>query len=77
MVHCGYEPSSVTDTLKHPLKALKTTVFGIKTEGEMAPEIDLSKARPAEWVHDRNVAKFLTELHTKRQAAKARESNAA
>ncbi len=77
MVHCGYEPSSVTDTLKHPLKALKTTVFGIKTEGEMAPEIDLSKARPAEWVHDRNVAKFLTDLHTKRQAAKARESNAA
>ena len=32
MVHCGYEPSAVIDTVKHPLKALMVTLRGIKTE---------------------------------------------
>ena len=31
MVHCGYEPTAVVDTVKHPLKALKVTLRGIKT----------------------------------------------
>jgi hopanoid biosynthesis associated radical SAM protein HpnH len=31
MVHCGYEPSAVIDTVKHPWKALKVTLLGIKT----------------------------------------------
>ena len=55
MVHCGYEATAVTDTLAHPLKALKVMLRGPKTEGPMAPEIDLSRARPAERVHERHV----------------------
>ena len=47
MAHCGYEPTAVNDTLAHPLGALRTRLFGIRTEGEMAPEIPLSGARPA------------------------------
>ncbi len=31
MVHCGYEPTAVIDTVKHPLKALRVTLQGIQT----------------------------------------------
>jgi hopanoid biosynthesis associated radical SAM protein HpnH len=47
MVHCGYEGTAVADTVANPLKALKVALGGIATDGEMAPEIDLSKQRPA------------------------------
>src|SRR4051794_40241599 len=55
MVHCGYEPTAVTDTVQNPLKALKTVLSGIRTEGPMAPEIPLSSQRPAEFVFERIV----------------------
>jgi len=55
MVHCGYEATAVNDTLAHPLKALKVALRGPRTEGAMAPEIDLTKARPAEHVHEKHV----------------------
>ncbi len=55
MVHCGYEPTAVNDTVKHPLKALKTVLRGIRTEGPMAPEIPLEGQRPAEFVFERVV----------------------
>ena len=55
MVHCGYEPTAVNDTVKHPLKALKTVLRGIRTEGPMAPEIPLERQRPAEFVFERVV----------------------
>ena len=48
MVHCGYEPTAVLDTLNHPLKALKTALFGVNTEKTMAPEIPLAGQRQAE-----------------------------
>ncbi len=38
MAHCGYEATAVEDMLKHPLKALWTSIRGPKTEGEMVPE---------------------------------------
>jgi hopanoid biosynthesis associated radical SAM protein HpnH len=38
MVHCGYEPTAVEHTFKHPLKALKVFLLGPRTEGPMAPE---------------------------------------
>jgi hopanoid biosynthesis associated radical SAM protein HpnH len=38
MVHCGYEPTAVNDTLSHPLKALANSVRGPRTTGEMAPD---------------------------------------
>ena len=62
MVHCGYEATAVTDTLRHPLKALKVALSGIDTEREMAPEIPLDGQRPAEYVFKQNVEKTLSEL---------------
>ena len=49
MVHCGYEPTAVADTVAHPFKALKTFLNGIETEKPMAPEISLDTQRPAEF----------------------------
>jgi hopanoid biosynthesis associated radical SAM protein HpnH len=70
MAHCGYEASAVADMVKHPLKALKVALRGIDTEREMAPEIDLSKARKAEYVFEKIVADKVKELHVpKRRAA--------
>jgi hopanoid biosynthesis associated radical SAM protein HpnH len=71
MVHCGFEATAVDDTIAHPIKAIKNSLRGPRTDGPMAPELDLSKARPAEWVHDRQVAKALSELHEKRQRARS------
>ncbi|SVB91257.1 uncharacterized protein METZ01_LOCUS244111 [marine metagenome] len=52
MVHCGYEPTAVLDTLNHPLKALKTALFGVNTEKTMAPEIPLAGQRQAEYIFE-------------------------
>jgi len=49
MVHCGFEPTAVADTVAHPLKALKVFLKGVDTEGPMVADIDLSKQRPAEY----------------------------
>ena len=38
MVHCGYEPTAVEDTFRHPLKALRVFLLGPRTSGPMAPE---------------------------------------
>jgi Domain of unknown function (DUF3463) len=37
MAHCGYEGTAVDDTMLRPWKALKVALFGIRTEGSMAP----------------------------------------
>jgi hopanoid biosynthesis associated radical SAM protein HpnH len=59
MVHCGYEGTAVADTVANPLKALKVALAGIATEGEMAPEIDLSRQRPAVYAFEDFVAEAL------------------
>jgi hopanoid biosynthesis associated radical SAM protein HpnH len=61
MVHCGYEPSAVEETVARPWKALAVWLRGIRTDGPMAPDIDLTRARPAETVFDANVSRFLSE----------------
>ncbi|MBC6404987.1 MAG: adenosyl-hopene transferase HpnH [Rhodospirillales bacterium] len=65
MVHCGYEGTAVEDTVRHPLKALKVALGGIRTEGAMAKEIPLDKQRPAEFVFDRLVDGEVQEIHAK------------
>ncbi len=55
MVHCGFEPTAVADTVSHPFKALKVFLKGVDTEGPMAPEIDLSNQRPAEYMFEKIV----------------------
>ncbi len=77
MVHCGYEATAVTDTLSHPLKALKVALVGIDTGGEMVPEIPLHKQRPAEYVFESNVQKTLTELRVEAEARQRQRSDAA
>jgi hypothetical protein len=62
MVHCGYEASAVTDTVTHPWKAAWVSLFGVRTEGKMAPDISLKNQRPAEYVFSRNVAQKLDEI---------------
>ncbi|MEE9249793.1 MAG: DUF3463 domain-containing protein, partial [Alphaproteobacteria bacterium] len=77
MVHCGYEATAVTDTVSHPLKALKVALVGIDTGGEMVPEIPLHKQRPAEYVFESNVQKTLTELRVEAEARQRQRSDAA
>ncbi len=69
MVHCGYEPTAVADTVSHPLKALKIFLRGVDLDGPMAPDIDLSSQRPAEFVFDDQVSDFMSEDHPPREAA--------
>ncbi|HEX9648746.1 MAG TPA: adenosyl-hopene transferase HpnH [Alphaproteobacteria bacterium] len=59
MVHCGYEPTAVNATVARPLTALGLWLTGVRTDGPMAAEIELSGARPAEYVFDANVSRFL------------------
>jgi len=62
MVHSGYEATAVVDAVRHPLKAAKVALFGIRTEGEMAAEIRLDRQRPAEYVHSRHVEAAIARL---------------
>jgi hopanoid biosynthesis associated radical SAM protein HpnH len=55
MVHSGYEATAVMDSVKHPLKAAAVALRGVRTEGELAPEISLDRQRPAEYVFSRHV----------------------
>ena len=62
MVHCGYEATAVEDAVRHPLKALRVTLRGVRTEGAMAPEIGLDNQRPAQYVFSRHVERKLAEI---------------
>ena len=62
MVHCGYEPTAVNDTVAHPLKAFGVFLRGVGTEGELAPEIPLFDQRSAEYVFEKNVDGFVGDL---------------
>jgi hopanoid biosynthesis associated radical SAM protein HpnH len=63
LVHCGYEPTAVNDTVRRPLKALGAALRGVRTEGPMAPEIPLERQRPAEFVFDALVRQAMTDAH--------------
>ena len=62
MAHCGYEPTAANIAFSNPLKMLGLALRGLRTSGPMAPEIDLSKARPAEEHHERIVAEEMDRL---------------
>jgi hopanoid biosynthesis associated radical SAM protein HpnH len=63
MVHSGYEATAIQDVLQSPLKALSVSLRGVRTEGEMAPEIRLDRQRPAQYVFSRHVEHKLAEIH--------------
>ena len=62
MVHSGYEASAVIDTIKRPWKAAAVALRGVRTAGEMAPEISLEGQRPAQYVFSGHVEKAMERL---------------
>ncbi len=62
MVHSGYESTAVMDAVKSPVKTMMTALRGPKLTGPMAPEIDLSGQRPADYVFSRHVQDKMAEL---------------
>jgi hopanoid biosynthesis associated radical SAM protein HpnH len=66
MVHSGYEATAVTETIRRPWRALSQVVRGIRTDGEMAPEIALDRQRPADYVFSQHVETALTEIRSRK-----------
>ncbi|PTS74144.1 adenosyl-hopene transferase HpnH [Sphingomonas sp. HMWF008] len=62
MVHCGFEGTAAADSVRNPLKMFTVGRRGIRTEGPMAPDIDLSHARKAEDVHSTHVERELAKI---------------
>ena len=71
MAHCGYEATAAEAMMRHPLEAFGIALRGVRTEGPMAPEIDLSKQRPAQYVFDSQVQLRLSELRANEAREKA------
>ncbi|HYZ48766.1 MAG TPA: adenosyl-hopene transferase HpnH, partial [Sphingomonas sp.] len=69
MVHCGFEGTAATDAIRHPLKMLRIGRQGVRTEGPMAPDIDLSKQRPAEHVYSSHVERELAKIKAENPGA--------
>jgi len=66
MVHSGFEATAVAETIRRPWRALAQVVRGIRTEGEMAPEIALDQQRPAEYVFSRHVETAVAEIRSRK-----------
>jgi hopanoid biosynthesis associated radical SAM protein HpnH len=62
MVHSGYEATAVMDSVRNPLKVAKLAFRGIRTEGDMAPEISLHRQRPAKYVFSGHVEEAMARL---------------
>ncbi|NQV55541.1 MAG: adenosyl-hopene transferase HpnH, partial [Rhodospirillales bacterium] len=71
MVHCGYEPTAVSDTVAHPLKALMVALKGVRTEGAMVADIPLDGQRPAEFLFEDVVEKSSAALESLKQRSDA------
>jgi hopanoid biosynthesis associated radical SAM protein HpnH len=77
MAHCGYEPTAADAAISHPIKAMMVALRGPRTSGPMAPEISLSRQRPAEYVHTHHVDNMLAKLEAQtREAPPARRTSA-
>ena len=70
MAHCGYEPTAATAALKNPWQALKVALRGVRTTGDMAPEISLENQRPAQYVFEKQVERTLTQIREDKARAK-------
>jgi hypothetical protein len=55
----------VNDSISRPWKLLQLR-NGVKTEGPMAPEVDMSKQRPAQYVFSRHVQEKLAEIRAEK-----------
>ena len=77
MVHSGFEATAVADTIAHPLKALGVSLRGVRTSGPMAPDIDLTKQRPADYVFSKHVEIKLEEIGRAKSSKAANDAAAA
>ena len=69
--------AAVDDIFARPWKALKVALFGIKTEGPMAPDIALDHARPPpKYVFEKRKQEQVAVLHQSKGAAGGRSSAA-
>ncbi len=74
MVHSGYEATAVKDAIRNPLKAAVVALKGVRTEGDMVPEIPLDRQRPAQHVFSKHVERKLAEIRANKPAnAKAKQ----
>lgn len=72
MVHCGFEGSAAKDSLRHPLQLARVALKGVRTEGPMAEDIDLSRQRPAEEVYSSHVERELAIIRQAKPDARKR-----
>jgi hopanoid biosynthesis associated radical SAM protein HpnH len=72
MAHCGYEPTAADATFSNPLQAALIAVRGVRTTGELAPEIPLEGQRPAQYLFSEQVQQKLSEIRRAEAQAKAR-----
>jgi hopanoid biosynthesis associated radical SAM protein HpnH len=77
MVHCGFEGTAAKEGLTNPLAFIKAGIAGVRTEGPFAPEVDLSKARPAVDVHATQVEAELERIKRDDPEGYARATRAA
>jgi hopanoid biosynthesis associated radical SAM protein HpnH len=63
MVHCGFEGTAARDSMRRPIEFLKVALGGVRTEGPMAPDIDLSRQRAAVDVHEAEVERQVAKIH--------------
>ncbi len=71
MAHCGYEATAADAMMKHPIEAMMIGLRGVKTEGPMAPEINMDNQRPAQYVFDSNVQLTLSDMRANEAREKA------
>jgi hopanoid biosynthesis associated radical SAM protein HpnH len=71
MVHSGYEATAVMDSVRKPLKVARLALYGIRTTGEMAPEISLDRQRPARYVFSGHVEQAMARLSGSDQRAQS------
>ena len=69
MVHCGFEGTATKAAIRNPLKMASLAFKGIRTDGPMAPDIDLSNQRPAEYNFSRHVESKLSEIRERKERA--------
>jgi hopanoid biosynthesis associated radical SAM protein HpnH len=74
MAHCGYEPTAAHAAISNPFKALKVALQGVRTDGEMAPEISMENQRPAQYVFDGQVQQRLSEIRKAEAEAKVKKA---
>jgi hopanoid biosynthesis associated radical SAM protein HpnH len=71
MVHSGYEATAVMDAVKHPLKAFGIATKGVRTNGDMAPELSLDRQRAAEYVFSQHVEQAVERIKTQKLSSDA------